>query len=115
MQKTHKNQFIPGKVPLDAWYLVCYKSQLDCLQCQIEVLCKNDFSSECASIWMQSSVRGITNRSMIVWISVGDHFPLQRWAKLRVNITDQIRGKHLGTFTKENFVSSLNFHLFDTQ
>ncbi|VDK35002.1 unnamed protein product [Gongylonema pulchrum] len=73
----------PRKVSLDAWYLICYETSLDCLQCQIEVLCRNDFSSECASIWMQSSVRAITNSSMAVWVSFGDHFPLRRWTKLR--------------------------------
>uniref|UniRef100_A0A0M3IE50 Uncharacterized protein n=1 Tax=Ascaris lumbricoides TaxID=6252 RepID=A0A0M3IE50_ASCLU len=88
----------PESIEMNRWYLVCYAKNTGCSKCHLEVMCKNEFTNECAQIWMLNSISAITNETMTMRMKIGKHYPFIDQTSIQLTIRDQARGKQVATY-----------------
>ncbi|VDM28830.1 unnamed protein product, partial [Toxocara canis] len=96
---THYNgqtlTILSESIEMNRWYLVCYTKSTGCSQCHLEAMCDNDFTNECAEMWMLNSVSAITNESMTMWLKIGKRYPFIDQTSVEITVKDQARGKRI--------------------
>ncbi|VDK17619.1 unnamed protein product [Anisakis simplex] len=88
----------PESIETSRWYLICYTKSSGCSQCHLEALCDNEFTSECADIWMLNSISVIRNDSMTMWMKIGKRYPFIKWTSVQITVKDQARDKRLAKY-----------------